>query len=1120
MEPESLLAKIGYEQLDTAVLTTPTLHIRQAEAAQQEQHTLEEALWQTSTAVYETLDVEEVLDRILEQIGRVVPYDSANIMLIENGRARIVRHRGYGRTNPTLLEELPNLVFNIETTTNLQEIIQTRRPVIIPDATLYPGWINPPGLIRTWAGIPIVIGDQVTALISIDKIEPDFYRPEHVARLSAFASQVALALQNAQLHKATQRQLEELSVLQALASASVEAANEDDLFEHATQIIGDTLYPHNFGVVLLDGSRKRLHVHPSYRIRSGVFQPDGFPIQQGITGHVVTTGQPYRATDVRIDPHYTNSDPETCSELCVPLFVGNTLIGAINAESKELNAFSDSDEYLLVTFARQLGVAIEKMRLLTETRQQAEELRLISRITRLLNATPDVTAAFPELSTDIIKLTNCTAVTLILLNERQALSQIITPGNPSMAGTIEAVFADTAVAQSIRAGHIHQSPDLAKETADPLANLLYHTGYLSYLTLPLHAGLHPIGGLALAWDQPHGYEAIPLARFQQVAHAMALALQRGRLFEEIKQWAHQLTILHNLSHEMAGLVETREIYATCARQLSQNLNFHSISIHRIDHNAQEVICEALVGPNTDRIEIGKYRQKIGQGLIGLVAQTGKPLVINDTQAHPAFLPSSRLTVRSELILPLRQGNQLIGVLNVDGAATNAFSDNDVAILTIAADQLTAALERAHLFEETRLRAAKLEALSALSTEMRLARTLEEMLPPILQRAMSVVGGSLGSLYLGDEETAEMVARNVHPPQPELLGRRFKPGEGIIGHITATGEIHITENMEQSSQARFYEKEKELVEQRQIRCGIGLPLRAQERIVGVMYISLPHEHAFTADEIEFLVAISEIGASAIDRMLLLQTLEERVAERTRALAEANEQLKELDRLKSKFVSEVSHELRTPVTNLSLYLDLFGHSKPEKHEHYLAVLHKQTDRLAQLIDDILSLSRLELGKGKIKLVPLDLNEVVHTAVNALFPRIAEAGLTLTRRLTPDLPPLEGEPNQLSLATTHLLTNAIQFTPAGVIEVRTGLDEAGSNLYLQVMDTGRGISEADRAHLFERFYRGRHATQSNIPGTGLGLSIVQEVVTLHSGWIDVESREGKGTTFTVWLPVIRNP
>jgi len=276
------------------------------------------------------------------------------------------------------------------------------------------------------------------------------------------------------------------------------------------------------------------------------------------------------------------------------------------------------------------------------------------------------------------------------------------------------------------------------------------------------------------------------------------------------------------------------------------------------------------------------------------------------------------------------------------------------------------------------------------------------------------------------------------------------------------------------------------------------------------------HSFSTEEIDFLTAISEISSSALDRMELLNSLEKRVADRTKELAQANERLKELDRLKSKFVSEVSHELRTPITNLGLYLDLFSHSKPEKHEHYLTILQKQKDRLTQLIEDVLSLSRVELKKYQSEFGPVAFNDVVLKMIELQLPHVEERGLNLSHSLSPDLPLILGEENQLAQVVSHLLINAITYTQEGSISIETGYDHKRKQVFLQVIDTGLGVSEEDLPHLFDRFYRGEHASQSNIPGTGLGLVIVKEIVDLHRGEIEVNARENEGSVFTVWLPI----
>ncbi|MEW5988636.1 MAG: ATP-binding protein [Chloroflexota bacterium] len=276
-----------------------------------------------------------------------------------------------------------------------------------------------------------------------------------------------------------------------------------------------------------------------------------------------------------------------------------------------------------------------------------------------------------------------------------------------------------------------------------------------------------------------------------------------------------------------------------------------------------------------------------------------------------------------------------------------------------------------------------------------------------------------------------------------------------------------------------------------------------------------EIGYLADSFRAMVASLEQRQTQLQAVM--ETLEQRVAQRTQELAEANERLKELDKLKSKFVSDVSHELRTPVANLHLYLDLLGRARPDKHPQYLAVLRHEAGRLRQLIEDILSLSRLETGKTTIQFAPVDLNTIVSQVVTAHLPRAQAAGLQLRFEPAANIPLVTAERNQLAQVATNLIANAINYTPAGSVQVATGIDRDQQRVYLEVRDTGMGIEPEDMPHLFERFYRGHHTNQMDIPGTGLGLGIVKEILDIHQATIQVESRLNAGTVFRVNLPLI---
>ena len=227
-----------------------------------------------------------------------------------------------------------------------------------------------------------------------------------------------------------------------------------------------------------------------------------------------------------------------------------------------------------------------------------------------------------------------------------------------------------------------------------------------------------------------------------------------------------------------------------------------------------------------------------------------------------------------------------------------------------------------------------------------------------------------------------------------------------------------------------------------------------------------------------------------------------------------QNKQLERLKDQFILEVSHELRTPVTNMGLFVELLQFGRAEKKDEYLGVLKTEIDKLSHMIEDILDLSRLEVVKRKgAGFSPVDLNELVDQVINAYSPLALEAGLELSFECCRQLPSVQGDPNQLARVLTNLVSNAIRYTPSGWIRIRTYPEGVG--VTLEVEDTGIGIDPEDFPHLFDRFFRGKRVSQSQIIGSGLGLSIVKEIVDIHGGQIEFESEVGKGTAFRVWFP-----
>jgi signal transduction histidine kinase len=229
------------------------------------------------------------------------------------------------------------------------------------------------------------------------------------------------------------------------------------------------------------------------------------------------------------------------------------------------------------------------------------------------------------------------------------------------------------------------------------------------------------------------------------------------------------------------------------------------------------------------------------------------------------------------------------------------------------------------------------------------------------------------------------------------------------------------------------------------------------------------------------------------------------------------LKELERLKSRFVSNVSHELRTPITTIVLYAKLIR-NHPESLEEYIDPLVREAEREAELVENILQISRLDAGRLEFDPQPAGLNRLVAESIDSLQMLAKNKGITLVDQFAQPEPVAWADPERLQQVLNNLLENAIHYTPeGGHVAVSTGkrVTEGASWVTVTIEDTGIGIPEDERPHIFERFYRGERPRREQISGSGLGLAIVQEIVELHGGRVTVESEVGSGSTFTVWLP-----
>jgi len=254
------------------------------------------------------------------------------------------------------------------------------------------------------------------------------------------------------------------------------------------------------------------------------------------------------------------------------------------------------------------------------------------------------------------------------------------------------------------------------------------------------------------------------------------------------------------------------------------------------------------------------------------------------------------------------------------------------------------------------------------------------------------------------------------------------------------------------------------------------------------------------------------------------LEDRVAERTQALKEANSKLgdalvrqQELDRLKSEFFDNVSHELRTPLTLILLTLESLERRgaediNPEVVMHHVITMERSAQRLLRLINNLLDLAQLESGKARLRYQPLELNGFLSTVLPPFHAMADRQGVFL-RLEGREVTPVEVDHERIDIVFQNLLSNALKFTQTGGVTVRVLEDE--KDVLVDVEDTGQGISQQDTQVIFDRFAQADNSGTRRFGGTGIGLALVKETLELHSGGIAVTSELGKGSIFRVRLP-----
>ncbi|BDG09680.1 ATP-binding protein [Anaeromyxobacter paludicola] len=243
------------------------------------------------------------------------------------------------------------------------------------------------------------------------------------------------------------------------------------------------------------------------------------------------------------------------------------------------------------------------------------------------------------------------------------------------------------------------------------------------------------------------------------------------------------------------------------------------------------------------------------------------------------------------------------------------------------------------------------------------------------------------------------------------------------------------------------------------------------------------------------------------------------DKSRALEDSYEKLKELDRLKSNFLATVSHELRTPLTSVIGYsemmLDGMGGALTGEQREYVSIIMEKGENLLHLITSILDITKIEAGRVRVLLSDVDLSQVLRDACDTVRPAALKKGLTLSCEVDPALPEVRCDREKVRQALVNLAFNAVKFTPAGGAVTLSARPHGAERVALEVRDTGIGIAPEHLKKIFDTFYQVDGSSTREHGGVGLGLSIVKSFAEAHGGEVTVASTPGQGSAFTLLLP-----
>lgn len=504
------------------------------------------------------------------------------------------------------------------------------------------------------------------------------------------------------------------------------------------------------------------------------------------------------------------------------------------------------------------------------------------------------------------------------------------------------------------------------------------------------------------------------------------------------------------------------------------------------------VLEFRIARNLDQETLDSSEFAVSRTITRQVFENGTPIVTTNAAEDPRYAGQVSIVthqLRSIMAAPLRARGTIIGVIYVDNRVrTGLFREKDLELMEAFAGQAAVAIDNARLFSETdeklAQRVEELQMLQWIDRQLNETLDLRKAMDLTVEWALRMCSAKNTSLAMIDS-SGELQIMSQAGEQDIHSQQYLSSHHPLIEQVFETGQPIVQTSLPSIDAAGTL---------------LCVPIKRENRTIGVIVVYADRGDAFDSDEQGLVARIADRAAIAIENARLY------------------DEVKQANQAKSVFVGTVAHELKAPMTSISGYADLLLHfsNLSEKELGYVTRIKDGTLRMRQLVDDLSDISRIESGNLRVELTEVDVTEVIARAKESVMIQVQERDHQLIEQIDDALPPVKADPARVVQVLINLLSNAYKYTPEGG-EITIRAYQHNGQVMIGVKDTGVGMSQEELSKLGTKFWRSSNEYSVKQRGTGLGISITRNLIELMHGTLVVESEIGKGSTFTVGLPVL---